>query len=196
MAIPSNPPTSGFRSLTTRLIFWTLLAVGGVYLVAVTVSNTIARRMAIAAAEREAINETEAAVSRIEDLLHSVEERTLALGEALSVFGPRDGEVDPLLRRFVQGNRDLYGAAIAWMPGARGEHRALFYHWAAEGESRLEAADLTSEAYRYWERAWFKEPIAAGGPLWTEPYRDEGGGRPRWSPSPSRSAARAARWSG
>ena len=171
-----NPPIRGFRSLTTRLIFWTLLAVGGVYLVAVTVSNTIARRMAIAAAEREAINETEAAVSRIEDLLHSVEERTLALGEALSVFGPRDGDVDPLLRRFVQGNRDLYGAAIAWMPGARGEHRALYYHWAAEGESRLEAADLASEAYRYWERAWFKEPIAAGGPVWTEPYRDEGGG--------------------
>ena len=139
-------------------------------------SNTIARRMAIAAAEREAINETEAAVSRIEDLLHSVEERTLALGEALSVLGPRDGDVDPLLRRFVQGNRDLYGAAIAWMPGARGEHRALYYHWAAEGESRLEAADLASEAYRYWERSWFKEPIAAGGPLWTEPYQDEGGG--------------------
>jgi sigma-B regulation protein RsbU (phosphoserine phosphatase) len=62
------------------------------------------------------------------------------------------------------------------MPGARGEHRALHYHWAAEGESRLEAADLASEAYRYWERAWFKEPIAAGGPVWTEPYRDEGGG--------------------
>ena len=176
MAPSVNRPTRGFRSLTTRLIFWTLLAVGGVYLVAVTVSNAIARRMAIAAAEREAINETEAAVSRIEDLLHSVEERTLALGEALSVLGPRDGDVDPLLRRFVQGNRDLYGAAIAWMPGARGEHRALYYHWAAEGESRLEAANLASEAYRYWERSWFREPIAAGGPLWTEPYQDEGGG--------------------
>ena len=141
----SSPPTRGFRSLTTRLIVWTLLAVGGVYVATVAVSNALARRMAMAAAEREAVNETEAAVSRVEDLLHSIEERTLALGEALSVLGPRDADVDPLLRRFVQGNRDLYGAAIAWVPGPRGERRALYYHWAAEGESRLAAADLASE---------------------------------------------------
>ena len=93
---------------------------GGVYVATVAVSNALARRMAMAAAEREAVNETEAAVSRVEDVLHSVEERTLALGEALSVLGPRDADVDPLLRRFVQGNRDLYGAAIAWVPGAAG----------------------------------------------------------------------------
>lgn len=172
----SSPPTRGFRSLTARLIVWTLLAVGGVYFATLAVSNALARRMAMAAAEREAVNETEAAVSRVEDLLHSIEERTLALGEALSVLGPRDSDVDPLLRRFVQGNRDLYGAAVAWVPGPRGEHRALYYHWAAEGESRLLAANLASESYRYWERAWFERPLAAGGPLWTEPYQDEGGG--------------------
>jgi len=176
MAIPSDLPPGGLRSLTTRLILWTLLAVGGVYGATVAVSNALARRMAIAAAEREAVNETEAAVSRVEDVLHSVEERTLALGEALSVLGPREEDVDPLLRRFVQGNRDLFGAAVAWVPGPRGEHRALYYHWAAQGGSRLETADLTSEAYRYWERDWFKDPLAAGGPVWTEPYRDEGGG--------------------
>jgi len=173
---PNSPPIGGFGSLTTRLIVWTLLAVGGVYVATVAVSNALARRMAMAAAEREAVNETEAAVSRVEDLLHSVEERTLALGEALSVLGPRDSDVDPLLRRFVQGNRDLYGAAIAWVPGERRERRALYYHWAAEGESSLLAANLASESYRYWERAWFKDPLAAGGPLWTEPYKDEGGG--------------------
>jgi len=176
MAPSSDPPAGGFRSLTTRLITWTLVAVGGVYVATLVVSNGLARRMAIAAAEREAVNETEAAVSRVEDVLHSVEERTLALGDALSVLGPREAGVDPLLRRFVQGNRDLYGAAIAWAPGPRGDHRALYYHWAAEGGSRLEAADLASEGYRYWERDWFRDPLAAGGPLWTEPYRDEGGG--------------------
>jgi hypothetical protein len=89
----------------------------------------------------EAVNETEAAVSRVEDVLHSVEERTLALGEALSVLGPRDADVDPLLRRFVRGNRDLYGAAIAWAglgtnPTTGRRARAA------------SAADLASEAYR------------------------------------------------
>ena len=177
MAIPSDLPTRGFRSLTTRLIFWTLLAVGGVYLVAVTVSNAIARRMAIAAAEREAVNETEAAVSRIEDLLHSVEERTLALGEALSVLGPRDGDVDRLLRRFVEGNRDLYGAAIAWMPGAaRGAPRAVLPLGGGGRESPRGRRPGVRRPTGTGSATGSRHRCAAGEPGWTEPYRDEGGG--------------------
>jgi len=176
MTPPPDAPRGGFRSLTTRLIVWTLVAVGAVYLATVVVSNSLARRMAIAAAEREAVNETEAAVSHVEDVLHSIEERTLALGEALSVLSPAGEDADRLLRRFVEGNRDLFGGAIAWAPGPRGEHRALYYHWGTDDSGRLESADLASEAYRYWEREWFREPFASRRPLWTEPYRDTGGG--------------------
>jgi sigma-B regulation protein RsbU (phosphoserine phosphatase) len=176
MSPPSEAQTTGFRSLTTRLIAWTLVAVGAVYLATGVVSNTLARRMAIAAAEREAVNETEAAVSHVEDVLHSIEERTLALGEALSVLAPAGPDADRLLLRFVEGNRDLFGGAIAWTPGPRGERRALYYHWSTRDPGRLEPADLASEAYRYWEKEWFREPLASRGPLWTEPYRDTGGG--------------------
>jgi sigma-B regulation protein RsbU (phosphoserine phosphatase) len=175
MASSSDTP-KGFRSLTTRLIVFTLLAVGAVYVATVVVSNRLARRMAIEAAEREAVNETEAAVSRVEDVLHSIEERTLALGEALSVLAPRGEDADRLLRRFVEGNRDVYGGAIAGVPGPRGERRALYLHRPPGGEGPLAAADLASDAYRYWERDWFREAIEAGRPLWTEPYRDTGGG--------------------
>ena len=174
MAPSVHEPGHGFRSLTTRLIVWTLVAVGGVYLATVVVSNGLARRMAMAAAEREAVNETEAAGGRVEDVLHSIEERTLALGEALSILAPRGEDADRLLRRFVEGNRDLFGGAIAWAPGPRGEHRALYYHWGADGGAGLEPTDLASEAYRYWERDWFRNAIASGRPLWTEPYEDEG----------------------
>ena len=166
----------GFRSLTTRLIVWTLVSTGAVYVATVAFSNALARRLAIEAAEREAVNETEAAASRVEDLLHSIEERTLALGEALSVLDPQPKDADRLLRAFVVGNRDLYGAAIAWRPGPSGEHRALYYHWQAEGETALESADLASASYRYWERELVTEPLRAGEPGWTEPYSDDGGG--------------------
>jgi sigma-B regulation protein RsbU (phosphoserine phosphatase) len=174
----SRPDTTtrGFRSLTTRLIVWTLLAVGAVYVATVVVSNGLARRMAIAAAEREAINETEAAASRVGDVLHSIEQRTLALGEALSVLAPRAEDADRLLRGFVQGDPDLFGGAIAWNPDPHGERRALYYHRGAVDSGRLEPADLASESYRYWEHDWFRQPLGAGKPYWTEPYRDEGGG--------------------
>jgi phosphoserine phosphatase RsbU/P len=176
MTPPPEAPAGGFRSLTTRLIVWTLVAVGAVYVATVFVSNGLARRMAIAAAEREAVNEADAAASHVEDVLHSIEERTLALGETLSVLAPGGADADRLLRRFVEGDPDVFGGAIAWGPGPRAEHRALYYHRGTDDSGRLEPADLASEAYRYWEREWFREALASGRPLWTEPYRDTGGG--------------------
>jgi sigma-B regulation protein RsbU (phosphoserine phosphatase) len=176
MTSPPDAPGGGFRSLTTRLIVWTLVSVGAVYVATVFVSNALARRMAIAAAEREAVNETDAAASHVEDVLHSIEERTLALGETLSVLAPGGEDADRLLRRFVEGDADVFGGAIAWTPGPRAERRALYYHRGPDGSGRLEPADLASESYRYWECDWFRKAVASGKPLWTEPYRDTGGG--------------------
>jgi sigma-B regulation protein RsbU (phosphoserine phosphatase) len=170
------PPATGFRSLTTRFIVWTLVSVGAVYVATVVVSNGLARRQAIAAAEREAVNVTEAAVGHVDDVLHSIEERTLALGDAVSVVRPDEGEADQLLLRFVLGNHDLHGGAIAWAPGTRGEHQALYYHRIGDGPGHLEPLDLTSEAHRYWDRGWFREAIASRKPLWTEPYEEAGPG--------------------
>jgi sigma-B regulation protein RsbU (phosphoserine phosphatase) len=172
MRTPPQTPARGFRSLTARFIVWTMLSVGAVYVAAVFVSNGLARRMAITAAEREAVNETEAAVGHVDDVLHSIEERTLALAEALSVLGPRADDADRLLRRFVEGNDDVHGGAIAWVPADGGKGRALYYHRAGPG--RLEPRDLASDAYRYWDRDWFRDALGAGQPQWTEPYRDTG----------------------
>jgi len=166
----------GFRSLTRRLIVWTLLLTGTVYLMSVAVSNAVARRLAIEAAEREAVNEVDAAANQVEDLLHSVEQRTLALGDALSVLDPSPTTAERLLRAFVEGNRDLYGGAIAWATAPGVPPHALYYHWTTKGEPKLEDADLASPSYHYWTRDWFVTPMRTGEPGWTEPYADEGGG--------------------
>lgn len=172
-------PARGFRSLTTRLIVWTLLAVGGVYAATVVVSNALARRMALEAAQREAENETEAAVRRVEDELHAVEERTLVLAKAIETLSPDEEELDRLLQRFVPGDSRIYGAAVAFEPGAGygGEERdALYYHRLSDDTDDLGSADLARDEYRYWEQDWYTEPVGTGRAGWTEPYRDEGGG--------------------
>jgi phosphoserine phosphatase RsbU/P len=176
VASPDEAARGGFRSLTTRLIVWTLVSVGAVYLLTGFVSNGLARGAAIAAAEHEAEGQTAAAVSRIDDVLHSIEERTLALGEALSVLAPTEENAGALLRRFIEGNGDVHGGAIAWNPGTPAERRALYYHRGTQDTAALVPEDLSADSYRYWERDWWTKPIASGVPQWTEPYRDEGGG--------------------
>lgn len=175
----NDVPARGFRSLTTRLIVWTLLAVGGVYAATVVVSNAFGRRMALDAAEREAVSETEAAVSRVEDELHAVEQRTLVLAKAVETLEPDLGGLDRLLQRFVPGDSRIFGAAVAFAPGGGyggAERQALYYHRLADGSAGLGTADLAGDDYRYWERDWYTEPLRTGEPGWTEPYRDAGGG--------------------
>jgi len=173
-------PTRGFRSLTTRLIVWTLLAVGSVYAVTVVVSNRFSRRMALAAAEREAENETDAAANRIQDTLHAVEEQTRTLASAVEALDPDEAGMERLLRRFVPDNPDVWGAAIAFEPGAAPGHpsgrHALYFHRLADAPGELGSADLTSERYRYWEREWYTSPVGSGRPSWSDPYLDVGGG--------------------
>jgi sigma-B regulation protein RsbU (phosphoserine phosphatase) len=169
----------GFRSLTTRLIVWTLLAVGGVYVVTVVVSDSLARRMALAAAEREAVNETDALATRVQDVLHAVEERTLVLAEAVETLEPSDEALGRLLRGFVPGNPQVYGAAVAFEPGTvRGNDRSqvLYYHRHPDRPEDVVSADLTADGYRYWEQEWYTEPLRTRSPRWSEPYRDVGGG--------------------
>jgi sigma-B regulation protein RsbU (phosphoserine phosphatase) len=179
MSTSSYVPTGrGFRSLTTRLIVWALLSVGAVYVMTLAISNGLARRMAIAAAAREADNETDAAVKGIRDVLHAVEEQTIVLTETLEALQPESEGMERLLRRFVLGNSDVFGAAIAFAPGAFApgvEHHALCYHRDVDHPDELVSADLASERYRYWERDWYVEPVRSGKPRWSEPYRDEGG---------------------
>jgi sigma-B regulation protein RsbU (phosphoserine phosphatase) len=172
------PPRRGFQSLTTRLIVWTLLSVGSVYGATLAISNALARRMAIAAAAREADNETDAAVKSIRGVLHAVEEQTMVLAETLEALQPAEQGMKRLLRRFVSGNRDVFGAAIAFAPGAfvsRVQHYALYYHRDLRQPDKLVPADLASERNRYWERDWYSGAVRSGQPRWSDPYRDDGG---------------------
>jgi hypothetical protein len=95
-----------FRSLTTRFIFWSLVLSGGVYLVAIGVSNRAGREAAFAAAEREANNDTEASVAAVDDVLDTVDESVAALARAVSALQLRPADVDQLVQRFTAENEN------------------------------------------------------------------------------------------
>ena len=179
MDSPSHAVDRGFRSLTTRLIVWTLLAVGAVYVLTVVISNTMARRMALAAAEREAVNEADDAAGRVRDVLHVVEERTQVLAAVLDALDPSEAELDRLLADFVLGHPEVFGAAIAFEPGERlpGDGRLVRYcHRLRDRPHELGTADLGAGGIRFWEKEWYARPLHTGEPGWSEPYWDEGGG--------------------
>jgi sigma-B regulation protein RsbU (phosphoserine phosphatase) len=170
----------GFKSLTTRMIVWVLLASGIVFLTAVTLSSRLSRTTAIRAAEQEAFNAAEAARNRVLAVLGSVERSTELLGASLETLHPDRLSLEEMLRRFVGGNPDVYGSTASFEPfayDARLERYApYFYRNPKAPAGQLTEESLATSTYRYWERDWYRLPLESRSPQWSEPYFDEEGG--------------------
>lgn len=165
-----------FRSLTTRLIFWTLLASGAVFVTTLVVSSRITRQTAVDAAGQQARQTVERLANRIRVVLSAVEESAELLAAALETLDLGPGATESLLRRFVASEQDIYGAAAAYAPGEwRG--RTLFAPYVygrSEDPAALRAVDLSAPGYDYVHRPWYAVPARTGAAAWSEPYVDAG----------------------
>src|SRR4051794_37468006 len=133
-----------FRSLTTRFIFWSLLLTGIVYLVTIGLSNRAGRAAAIAAAEREANNDTDASVAAVDDVLDTVQESAAALARTVSALQLEPADVDQLVRRFAADKGDTVSRYAVIREGDAGENVP----------------------------GWYRDVRQRGTAEWTEPYRD------------------------
>jgi sigma-B regulation protein RsbU (phosphoserine phosphatase) len=132
-----------FNSLTTRLIVWSLALTGMVFVTTIGLSNREGRRTAIAAAEREAHNSTEAAARSVEDILDTVEASTAALARTVSELHPDSDALGRLVNRFSADHRDTVARYAAILAGN----------------------DLAAPA-------WYRDVRDRDAEGWSEPYRD------------------------
>ena len=133
-----------FHSLTTRLIFWILAVTGVVFIVTIGLSNRAGRSTAIEAAEREATNDTDAAVLAVEDVLDAAEESVAALARSVSELQPSASGTEQLVQRFSTDTRGTVARYVVIRSG--------------DGDTR--------------KPAWFGDATQRGTPIWTEPYKD------------------------
>ena len=174
-----------FRSLTTRLIFWTLLASGGVLAATLVASTRLARQTAVDAAELEARQAADRLANRVRAVLAAVEESAQLLAAALETVDPDPRATESLLRRFVASGQHVYGAAAAYAPeaapagGGRPARRPFApYVFGEETDpSRLRYVDLAAAGIPYTRSEWYARPAATGQSSWSEPYVDEASGR-------------------
>ncbi|MDH4066175.1 MAG: PDC sensor domain-containing protein, partial [Acidobacteriota bacterium] len=131
------------HSLTTRLIVWSLLLTGVVYVTTIGLSNRAGRAAAIAAAGREATNDSDAAALEVEGVLSEVEESVAALARTVAELRLGQADLDGLVRRFAADNREMVDRYEVYLGDA-------------------ERADTPR---------WYAETLQRGSGAWTEPYR-------------------------
>ena len=86
------------------------------------------------------------------------------------------GEITALARRVVDGNADIFAMAIAFEPYGMSPDRLFFAPYCHRSGGNVAVTQLGGPDYRYFYMDWYQLPKELERPVWTEPYRDEGGG--------------------
>ena len=166
----------GFRSITTRLIFWVLGSIGLVYCANFLYQNHLASKTVVEMTRQRAESITRATIYEIEAILQSLEDSAETLASVMETIHPGLDTLDRVIPAFVESNPRIYGSTIAFEPGVYeadlGEYSPYYFR---DGNG-ISYSDLAAPDYRYLEWDWYRQPAELGRPVWTEPYYDEGGG--------------------
>lgn len=163
---------SGFRSISTRLIFWVAGATGLLFATASVYSFFVSRRIVLQDASDIALQNAEANANQIEQILRSVEEGTRLLASILGDTTVSRTELERMLRTFVEGDPRIYGSAAAVAPDRGGVYAPYFHRQGTE----VVGTDLAADSYRYWETDWYISAANSGESRWSEPHYDGGAG--------------------
>ncbi len=125
--------------------------------------------------QRESDETVRAAMIDMESWLHGVESSTLLLARVLQQRDYSHDGLRQMLRDVMEVNGDIFGATIALAPTAQEPPPGFAPYYFRQG-GQLEYVDLADPQYNYRHQAWFTDTLAAGKPLWVEPYFDAGGG--------------------
>lgn len=162
------------RSLSSRLILFLTLSAGSIIALGLLVDYHLSRSEILAGLQEDSRRTVDDVVHDLEGLLRGVEGGTRFLGGILQQQDYSRPGLERMLSDTVAKNDNVFGATIALAPEHAGDPRgfAPYYYESGDGLAR---SDLARGERPYWERSWFADAVAAGEPVWTEPYFDSGG---------------------
>jgi len=165
-----------YQSLSRRLVVRTL-AVGMVLLISVLGVNYYLSLRLLRQFVREVTQATAlSAVDQIEQVFGSGMTSASSLALEVTEAGISPDQIKQTILTFLQTDPDIYGMTVALEPHALHPDLGRFSPYYRRHGSHFVYKDLAAADYDYLEWDWYTLPKAADGPLWTEPYYDEGGG--------------------
>jgi sigma-B regulation protein RsbU (phosphoserine phosphatase) len=163
-------------SFTTRLIALLTLCAALSAGLGMLVDYRVSREAFIERLDRESEQTIRAVVIDMENWLEAVQGTTLLLGRVLAQREYSRAGLRQMLRDVVEVNSDIFGAAFALAPnGEDGPLGFAPYYYRRDG--RIDYADLAGTERNYQQQVWYTDAVAAGKPVWVEPYFDEAGGK-------------------
>ncbi len=164
------------RGLAFRLSCLTLAGCVLVLGLSFGYNYVVVRRLIIKNIADNAQQLTATTVNRVQAVLSATAKVPENLAEFLAHSNYTRDDLLTLLRTVVANNPEVYGAAVAFEPGAFDPNAYYFAPYFHRDGERIAFTYLGSDSYRYFTMDWYQMPKELARPVWSEPYYDEGGG--------------------
>ncbi len=188
------------NSLRSKLIVFICVPLLVVYGVILLRNYRVGKAIAIADAQRlmEAMAKDQA--SQVNARMATVSQVAKTLAGALTASGRVElAEIEPFLQSNLAANADVFGSCMAFetWSSPTGEEFAPYVCRDGDGMAYVDIGE--DDAYDYPAASWYADCRATDGPIWTEPYFDEGAGNVlmctfsapfHWRPNRNQSTAR------
>jgi sigma-B regulation protein RsbU (phosphoserine phosphatase) len=164
------------KTIAARLILATVFSTALVFALVLGIVDYRSQAIVEAEAAQSARHLAQASVYRVEAVLGAVAKTAESLARTLESGEIGDQELRTLLRRSVESNPEIFGAAAAFEPDALGgaDRRYAPYYFRDGG--KISSLQL-GETENYPLQDWYQIPRELGRAEWSEPYYDEGGGK-------------------
>jgi sigma-B regulation protein RsbU (phosphoserine phosphatase) len=132
------------------------------------------------AAQRQMTQLASSYAMRFDGQLREAMQIAQTTAAAVQIAGPPpDERIYQLLERDVSQSPLVYGACMAFEPGALKPRDVLFAPYVCRDGEKFRRVDINRSVYDWYRDpryTWFTRPKAAGKGTWSEPYLDEGAG--------------------
>lgn len=164
------------KSITTRLIALLTLSTVSIVGLAMWLDYRLSRDELLQQLHAQSEQTVTTAIVDMENWLEGVESSTLLLGRILQQRDYSTPGLKQMLKDIVENNDDIFGSAIALNPDLF-DIPLGFAHYYFRRDGILREADLALEENNYQQQRWYMDSVAAGKPIWVEPYFDVGGAK-------------------
>jgi len=166
----------GFRSIAVKITILVLVGTALVFSGILAYSYVYSKNMILEEAKGSAINLAKAVANRIEREFRGVEKVPRNLACVLESAHLDEKTLHRVMRRMVEENSEIFGAAIAYEPYAFSVTTRNYAPYFCKKGKTVEYVQLATPEYNYFQQDWYHIPKELKAPVWSEPYFDEGGG--------------------
>lgn len=162
--------------LSFKLNFFILTCCLAIFAATSIYNYKYTRNVLLRNVEENAKNLATAAVFQIERILDSAEKIPEGLAMVLEHSNYGESELKNFITTAVTGNRDIYGACIAFEPNEFDKNSYYYALYCRRNKNAVELMRLGGENYQYFYLDWYQIPKYKNAVFWSDPYYDEGAG--------------------